>query len=127
MIRVQPTFSPAQVLLWSLVIPGRKHTWRQVLTALLVACGCFLFAVAGGPSTSRVAAATFSAETHWGPHLWGALLIMGYLGADGLTSIQHDQLFRGYAMSSYHQAGVAVREHVRAEALEGRGSSAPYE
>ena len=35
--------------------------------------------------------------------MWGALLMLGYLGFDGFTSTFQDSLFKGFSMSTYNQ------------------------
>ena len=35
--------------------------------------------------------------------VWGALLMLGYLGFDGFTSTFQDSLFKGFSMSTFNQ------------------------
>lgn len=83
------------VMVWGYFILKKRHTVKDVLLAVLITSGCFVFFMTG-PTASRVAHDKNSS-------LFGILLMMGYLSADGYTSTFQQKMFKGYQMTSYNQ------------------------
>lgn len=83
------------VMIWGYFILRKRYTLRDVLLALLITSGCFVFFITG-PTASRVAQDKHSS-------LFGILLMAGYLSADGYTSTFQQRMFKGYQMTSYNQ------------------------
>lgn len=83
------------VMIWGYLMLHKRYTPREVSLALSITGGCFIFFMTGN-TVSRVA--------HGGNStLWGVMLMMGYLGADGFTSTFQDKMFKGYSMTTYNQ------------------------
>lgn len=83
------------VMVWGYFILKKRYTFKDVGLAVLITGGCFIFFMTG-PTASRVAHDKNSS-------MFGILLMMGYLGADGYTSTFQQKMFKGYQMTSYNQ------------------------
>jgi adenosine 3'-phospho 5'-phosphosulfate transporter B2 len=83
------------VMIWGYFILKKRYTIRDVMLAVLITTGCFIFFMTG-PTASRVAQDKNSS-------MFGILLMMGYLSADGYTSTFQQKMFKGYQMTSYNQ------------------------
>lgn len=83
------------VMVWGYFILKKRYTLKDVLLAVLITSGCFIFFMTG-PTASRVAHDKNSS-------MFGILLMMGYLSADGYTSTFQQKMFKGYQMTSYNQ------------------------
>jgi adenosine 3'-phospho 5'-phosphosulfate transporter B2 len=83
------------VMAWGYFILRKRYTARDVLLAIAITAGCFVF-FTSGPTVSRV-----SHDKH--SSVYGLLLMMGYLTADGYTSTFQQRMFKGHQMSSYNQ------------------------
>jgi solute carrier family 35 (adenosine 3'-phospho 5'-phosphosulfate transporter), member B2 len=102
----------------------RRHTAREWAQAALLSCGCALFVVGGGSagrgvlSEARAAAAAAAAAAGGGSSssgsstsggggplglVAGALLLAGYLAADGWTSTEQERLYSAYGMDEGDQ------------------------
>lgn len=83
------------VMVWGYFILKKRYTLKDVMLAVLITSGCFIFFMTG-PTASRVAHDKNSS-------MFGILLMMGYLSADGYTSTFQQKMFKGYQMTSYNQ------------------------
>eukprot|EP00775_Hariotina_reticulata_P005422 gene5422-5655_t len=83
------------VMIWGYFILKKRYTLRDVGLAVAITGGCFIFFITGN-TTSRVAQDKNSS-------LYGILLMVGYLSADGYTSTFQQKMFKGYQMTSYNQ------------------------
>lgn len=83
------------VMVWGYFILKKRYTLRDVLLAVFITGGCFVFFMTGD-TKSRVAQDKNSS-------LYGILLMVGYLSADGFTSTFQQKMFKGYHMTSYNQ------------------------
>lgn len=83
------------VMVWGYFILKKRYTIKDVMLAVLITTGCFIFFMTG-PTASRVAHDKNSS-------MFGILLMMGYLSADGYTSTFQQKMFKGYQMTSYNQ------------------------
>jgi adenosine 3'-phospho 5'-phosphosulfate transporter B2 len=83
------------VMVWGYFILKKRYTVKDVMLAVLITAGCFIFFMTG-PTASRVAHDKNSS-------MFGILLMMGYLSADGYTSTFQQKMFKGYQMTSYNQ------------------------
>eukprot|EP00878_Enallax_costatus_P018347 GHUV01019310.1.p1 GENE.GHUV01019310.1~~GHUV01019310.1.p1 ORF type:complete len:321 (+),score=60.09 GHUV01019310.1:156-1118(+) len=83
------------VMIWGYFILKKRYTLRDVMLAVCITGGCFIFFMTG-PTVSRVA-------TDKNSSLFGILLMVGYLSADGYTSTFQQKMFKGYQMTSYNQ------------------------
>eukprot|EP00882_Tetradesmus_deserticola_P018823 GHRQ01020215.1.p1 GENE.GHRQ01020215.1~~GHRQ01020215.1.p1 ORF type:complete len:336 (+),score=116.72 GHRQ01020215.1:205-1212(+) len=83
------------VMIWGYFILKKRYTMRDVALAVCITGGCFIFFMTGN-TISRVAQDKNSS-------MFGVLLMMGYLSADGYTSTFQQKMFKGYQMTSYNQ------------------------
>lgn len=83
------------VMVWGYFILKKRYTLKDVLLAVFITSGCFIFFMTG-PTASRVAQDKNSSA-------FGILLMMGYLSADGYTSTFQQKMFKGHQMTSYNQ------------------------
>lgn len=83
------------VMVWGYFILKKRYTLKDVLLAVFITSGCFIFFMTG-PTASRVAQDKNSS-------MFGILLMMGYLSADGYTSTFQQKMFKGHQMTSYNQ------------------------
>lgn len=83
------------VMIWGYFILKKRYSLRDVLLAVCITGGCFIFFMTG-PTASRVA-------TDKNSSLFGVMLMVGYLTADGYTSTFQQKMFKGYHMTSYNQ------------------------
>jgi adenosine 3'-phospho 5'-phosphosulfate transporter B2 len=83
------------VMIWGFVILRKRYSGRDVALALAITAGCFVFFMSG-PTSSRLAHDRSSS-------VYGILLMLGYLSADGYTSTFQQRMFKGHAMTSYNQ------------------------
>jgi adenosine 3'-phospho 5'-phosphosulfate transporter B2 len=84
------------VMIWGYFWLKKRYSMKEVALAVAITAGCFVFFISG-THTSRVAKAGSHAS------LYGVLLMMVYLAADGYTSTCQQQMFKGYKMSSPNQ------------------------
>jgi adenosine 3'-phospho 5'-phosphosulfate transporter B2 len=82
-------------MIWGYFILKKRYTMRDVALAVCITGGCFIFFMTGN-TVSRVAQDKNSS-------MFGILLMMGYLSADGYTSTFQQKMFKGYHMTSYNQ------------------------
>ncbi|MEW5319511.1 MAG: hypothetical protein WDW38_010656 [Sanguina aurantia] len=85
------------VLVWGIIILGKKHTVKDFMVAIGITMGCTVFMLTGDIASK---AATVGV---WEASMYGLLLMLGYLGFDGFTSTFQDKLFKGYHMTTYNQ------------------------
>lgn len=86
------------VMLWGRLMLGRRYGWLDYGVAAAVTGGATVFLLGGevgAPSKHGAPAKDTS--------LYGALLMVGYLGCDGFTSTLQDRLFKGYSMETFNQ------------------------
>lgn len=74
----------------------RSYKRRDYAQAAVITLGTFIFLTSGDVSSRH-------AKRNNSSTLWGALLMVGYLGFDGFTSTSQDKLFTGYQMSVLQQ------------------------
>ena len=74
-----------------------RYKTQDYALALAITAGVMLFFLTG--QVSSVGAKTDSGTAL----VWGALLMLGYLGFDGFTSTFQDSLFKGFSMSTFNQ------------------------
>eukprot|EP00884_Botryococcus_braunii_P010657 jgi/Botrbrau1/19593/Bobra.0035s0071.4 len=84
------------VMVWGSVILRKRYTAQQYIRAAAIMLGCFLFVTTGSIRPHRPSGNTSG--------LYGLSLMTGYLAFDGFTSTFQDKLFKGFAMSSFHQS-----------------------
>lgn len=87
------------VMLWGRLMLGRRYGATEYMVAAAVTLGATVFLMGGevgAPSKHGKKAAP-------GTSVYGALLMIGYLGCDGFTSTLQDRLFKGYSMETFNQ------------------------
>ncbi|GAB5353250.1 hypothetical protein AAMO2058_000021300 [Amorphochlora amoebiformis] len=84
------------VMGWGYMISGKRYHWDDILTALVVTTGAFMFGLAGNIETDYN-------ETQGTSSTWGIALMFGYLVADGFTSTLQEKIFRGYRLTHFNQ------------------------
>ena len=67
------------VMIWGIIILGKRYGVKDFGLALLITAGCTLFLMTGEVK-SKVAKNVFDSS------MYGLLLMLGYLGFDGFTS-----------------------------------------
>ncbi|KAG5515377.1 hypothetical protein RHGRI_036429 [Rhododendron griersonianum] len=85
------------VMIWSTAIMQKVYKANDYFLAFLVMIGCALFILY--PATGDNSPYNRGREST----VWGASLMIGYLGFDGFTSTFQDKLFRGYEMEIHNQ------------------------
>lgn len=84
------------VMIWGFFINQRKYDAADIAVAAFITAGCTIFALYGDVTSKR---ASSGGDTS----VYGAGLMLGYLGFDGFTSTFQDKLFKGYHMETYNQ------------------------
>eukprot|EP00931_Biecheleriopsis_adriatica_P107687 TRINITY_DN8200_c0_g1_i1.p1 TRINITY_DN8200_c0_g1~~TRINITY_DN8200_c0_g1_i1.p1 ORF type:complete len:371 (-),score=63.09 TRINITY_DN8200_c0_g1_i1:36-1049(-) len=87
------SFKMMPVMVWGMIVAGKKYGLQEWCIAAGVTLGITMFLVTG-PTESRNAGSN---------SLYGMVLLFGFLGADGLTSVIQEKLFKGYQVSKYNQ------------------------
>jgi adenosine 3'-phospho 5'-phosphosulfate transporter B2 len=87
------------VMLWGTFWLGKRHRPQDYAHALVITAGCTVFVLAGDIS-SRLAADEQATAMY---HGIGAILMLLYLGVDGLTSTWQDLMFKSYSMGICEQ------------------------
>lgn len=87
------------VMLWGTFFLAKRHKPQDYAHALTITAGCTVFVLAGDIS-SRLAADDQANAFY---HAIGALLMLLYLGVDGLTSTWQDLMFKSYSMGICEQ------------------------
>jgi len=82
------------VMVWGMAISGKSYSMQDWMISFGVTGGCMMFLLAGEISSSRAAQ---------GDSVYGLVLLLGYLGADGFTSMFQEKLFGDYKTSKYNQ------------------------
>merc|ERR1719181_1823115 len=77
-----------------MIVAGKSYGWREWMISLGVTGGCMLFGMSGSISSSRAKQED---------SIYGIVLLMGYLGADGFTSMFQEKLFSEHKTSKYNQ------------------------
>mmetsp|Transcript_53066 Transcript_53066/g.119099 ORF Transcript_53066/g.119099 Transcript_53066/m.119099 type:complete len:297 (+) Transcript_53066:186-1076(+) len=86
------SFKMIPVMLWGMAMNGKQYALTDWLLATAVTCGITLFLVTG-PTHASTASSTSM----------GLLLLVGFLGFDGLTSVMEEKLFKDYETSKWNQ------------------------
>merc|ERR1719181_1385406 len=77
-----------------MIVAGKSYGWREWMISLGVTGGCVVFLMTGAIGTKH---------TEQGDSVYGLVLLMGYLGADGFTSMFQEKLFAEHKTSKYNQ------------------------
>jgi adenosine 3'-phospho 5'-phosphosulfate transporter B2 len=83
------------VMIWGYFMLKKRYTLKEVMLAVSITTGCFVFFMTGN-TTSRVAKGNNAS-------MYGIMLMTVYLGADGYTSTCQQKMFKGYQMTTYNQ------------------------
>lgn len=75
------------MLVWGVLVTGKRYKWSECGLTVLITVGCAVFAM-GGSIESAVAKSKGA-----GTYLIGGGLLLGYLASDGWTSTQQERLF----------------------------------
>merc|ERR1719506_3267506 len=81
------------VMLWGIVISGKRYSLQDWLIAGAVTGGVTEFLMTG----------EISSPNDRGNSVYGLLLLLGFLGADGFTSTFQEKLFKEHQTSKYNQ------------------------
>ena len=87
------------VMLWGSFFLGKRHKTQDYFHALTITAGCTVFVLAGDISSRLTAEDQANALYHG----IGAILMLLYLGVDGLTSTWQDLMFKSYSMGICEQ------------------------
>mmetsp|Transcript_19619 Transcript_19619/g.34996 ORF Transcript_19619/g.34996 Transcript_19619/m.34996 type:complete len:231 (+) Transcript_19619:2-694(+) len=82
------------VMLWGMVILGKRYAVSDWFVAACVSCGVAQFLFIGNISPPHDAHSSSG---------WGLLLLLGFLTCDGLTSTFQERLFKEHQTSTYNQ------------------------
>ncbi|WCJ41174.1 UDP-galactose transporter 5 [Euphorbia peplus] len=85
------------VMIWGTAIMQKRYKGMDYFVAFLVTLGCSIFILF--PAGSDISPYSRGRENT----VWGAGLMLGYLGFDGFTSTFQDKLFKGYDMEIHNQ------------------------
>jgi len=88
------SFKMMPVMLWSIVISGKKYKAQDWLIAAGVTLGVTQFLMTGSIA---------SKHADKGTSFYGLLLLLGFLGCDGFTSTFQEKLFSEHKTSKYNQ------------------------
>jgi len=84
------------VMVWGLIILGKRYNSKDYLLTLVVTLGCAVFMGTGATKSKR-------AKAGGSDSIYGLMLMCGYLGFDGFTSTFQEKLFKNYKMSTSNQ------------------------
>jgi len=81
------------VMILGMSLSGKKYTWKEFAIAFIVSLGCAMFVLTGDVADQKEKNDT----------IYGLMLMVLYLFADGFTSTLQEKLLRGTDMSTYNQ------------------------
>merc|ERR1712217_700551 len=87
------SFKMMPVMLWGIVISGKRYSTMDWIIAVLVTCGVTQFLLGGDIKSTH----------SQGSSTWGLVLLIAFLGLDGFTSTFQEQLFKEYTTTKYNQ------------------------
>jgi len=87
------SFKMMPVMLWGILISGKAYGFKDWMVAATVTLGVTEFLMTGPTS---------SPNSH-GSSLYGYLLLLVFLGSDGLTSTLQEKLFKEHKTTKYNQ------------------------
>jgi adenosine 3'-phospho 5'-phosphosulfate transporter B2 len=87
------SFKMMPVMLWGIVISGKRYGVQDWAVAMCVTLGVTSFLLSG----------PVSSKTSTGNSATGFLLLLAFLGLDGFTSTMQEKLFREHTTSKYNQ------------------------
>merc|ERR1719203_1968074 len=87
------SFKMMPVMLWGIVISGKRYGVQDWAVAMCVTLGVTSFLLTG----------PVSSKTSTGNSTKGFLLLLAFLGLDGFTSTMQEKLFREHTTSKYNQ------------------------
>mmetsp|Transcript_31156 Transcript_31156/g.73140 ORF Transcript_31156/g.73140 Transcript_31156/m.73140 type:complete len:349 (+) Transcript_31156:39-1085(+) len=91
------SFKTIPVMIWGVVVSGKRYSLNDWLLAVVVTCGITIFLISGphGPGSARDGSGSST--------LAGLVLLSGFLTFDGLTSVMEEKLFKDYETSKWNQ------------------------
>jgi adenosine 3'-phospho 5'-phosphosulfate transporter B2 len=87
------SFKMMPVMLWGIVISGKRYGVQDWMVAMCVTLGVTSFLLTG----------PVSSKTSSGSSTVGFVLLLAFLGLDGLTSTMQEKLFKEHTTSKYNQ------------------------
>jgi len=87
------SFKMMPVMLWGIVISGKRYGIQDWAVAFAVTLGVTSFLLTG----------PVSSKTSTGSSVVGFMLLLAFLGLDGFTSTMQEKLFKEHATSKYNQ------------------------
>merc|ERR1719401_795144 len=87
------SFKMMPVMLWGIVISGKRYGVQDWMIAMCVTLGVTSFLLTG----------PVSSKSSTGNSMFGFLLLLAFLGLDGLTSTMQEKLFKEHTTSKYNQ------------------------
>jgi len=82
------------VMVWAKLVSNKTYRVHEWVISFGVTGGCMLFGMSGSINSSRAKQED---------SIYGIVLLMGYLGADGFTSMFQEKLFAEHKTSKYNQ------------------------
>jgi adenosine 3'-phospho 5'-phosphosulfate transporter B2 len=82
------------VMVWGMIVSGKSYKLPDWIISFGVTGGCTLFLLTGDISSTRAGQSD---------SVYGLLLLLGYLGADGFTSMFQEKLFSEHKTSKFNQ------------------------
>jgi adenosine 3'-phospho 5'-phosphosulfate transporter B2 len=82
------------VMVWAKLVSNKTYRVNEWVISFGVTGGCMLFGMSGSINSSRAKQED---------SIYGIVLLMGYLGADGFTSMFQEKLFAEHKTSKYNQ------------------------
>ena len=92
------SFKMVPVMVWGIIVSGKKYKYVDWIAAMGVTLGCAGFALFGDVS-SRASAGSSAAYLY----AFGMCLMMGYLMSDAFTSTFQEYLFKSESTTKYNQ------------------------
>jgi adenosine 3'-phospho 5'-phosphosulfate transporter B2 len=87
------SFKMMPVMLWGIVISGKRYGVQDWMVAMGVTLGVTSFLLTG----------PVSSKSSTGNSTFGFVLLLAFLGLDGLTSTMQEKLFKEHTTSKYNQ------------------------
>jgi adenosine 3'-phospho 5'-phosphosulfate transporter B2 len=87
------SFKMMPVMIWGILISGKKYSWQDWLVAAAVTGGVTEFLLTG----------PIASASKQGDSWYGLLLLVCFLACDGLTSTFQEKLFKEYKTTKYNQ------------------------
>lgn len=88
------------VLLVGTLVYKKSHKAKQWISAGVVTAGCGIYLFSNPPAPKHPAPSAAEASADWFSGLMGAVLLIGYLFFDGLTSTTQERVFGKSASST---------------------------